>query len=65
MNRHQLAGKWKAFKGKVRATWGKLTHKKRAVVGGKRDQLVGRIHERFGSAKAAAKKQVKKWRKRF
>jgi uncharacterized protein YjbJ (UPF0337 family) len=31
------------------------------VIGGKRDQLVGRIQGRYGAAKDEAERQVKTW----
>jgi len=33
-------------------------------IDGKRDQLVGRVQERYGVAKEAAEKQVKEWESR-
>jgi uncharacterized protein YjbJ (UPF0337 family) len=58
MNWEQLQGKWKQTKGKVREKWGKLTDDDLDVIAGKRDQLVGRIQERYGVAKEEAEKQV-------
>jgi uncharacterized protein YjbJ (UPF0337 family) len=65
MNRHQIRGKWQEFKGRVRTAWGRLTHYRMQSLAGKRDTLAGKIQEKYGTAKAAAKKQVKRWRKRF
>ena len=65
MNRHQIKGKWQEFKGRVRTAWGKLTHNKTESLAGRRDTLAGRIQGKYGRAKAAAKKQVKRWRKSF
>ena len=61
MNWDQLQGKWKQSKGKVREKWGKLTDDDLDVIAGKRDQLVGRIQERYGIAKEEAEKQVDQW----
>jgi uncharacterized protein YjbJ (UPF0337 family) len=63
MNWDQIAGNWKQMNGKVREKWGKLTDDDMAVVEGKRDQLVGRIQERYGVAKELAEDQVKAWEK--
>jgi uncharacterized protein YjbJ (UPF0337 family) len=63
MNWDQIAGNWKQMNGKVREKWGKLTDDDLAVVEGKRDQLVGRIQERYGVAKEKAEEQVKAWEK--
>ena len=57
----QLAGQWKQFRGSVRETWGKLTDDDFEVIRGNRDQLVGRIQERYGIAKEEANSQVDEW----
>ena len=38
--------------------WGKLTDDDWTMIAGKRDQLVGRIHERYGIARDEAEQQV-------
>lgn len=58
MNWDQVAGRWKETKGKVREKWGKLTDDDLDVIAGKRDQLVGRLQERYGWHKEEAEKQV-------
>jgi uncharacterized protein YjbJ (UPF0337 family) len=58
MNSDQLEGKWKQVKGEVREKWGKLTDNDIEIVGGRRDQLIGRVQERYGMAKEAATKEV-------
>ena len=49
------------MKGKAKEQWGKLTDDDMTVIEGKRDQLVGRIQERYGYAKDQAEKEVKDW----
>lgn len=61
MNWDQIAGNWKQMTGKAREKWGKLTDDDLAVIEGKRENLVGRIQERYGIAKEAAEDQVKAW----
>ncbi|MFS2224105.1 CsbD family protein [Pantoea sp. B65] len=61
MNSDQASGNWKQFKGKVKEKWGKLTDDDMTVIEGKRDQLVGKIQERYGYAKDQAEKEVKEW----
>jgi uncharacterized protein YjbJ (UPF0337 family) len=51
MSWDRIEGDWKNFKGKVREKWGKLTDDDVDVIGGKKDQLVGRLQERYGYAK--------------
>ena len=58
MNEDQIKGNWKQFKGKIKEQWGKLTDDDILVVGGRRDQLIGRVQERYGMAKEAATKEV-------
>lgn len=58
MNWDQLQGKWKQSKGQFREKWGKLTDDDLDVIAGKRDQLVGRIQERYGLAKEVAQEQA-------
>jgi uncharacterized protein YjbJ (UPF0337 family) len=58
MNSDQLEGKWKQYSGKVKEKWGKLTDDDVTVIHGKRDQLIGKIQERYGIAKQEAERQV-------
>ncbi|ERK16101.1 MAG: CsbD family protein [Pantoea sp.] len=61
MNKDEVSGNWKQFKGKVKEKWGKLTDDDMTVIEGKRDQLVGKIQERYGYAKDQAEREVKDW----
>jgi uncharacterized protein YjbJ (UPF0337 family) len=58
VNTDQMKGNWKQFVGKAKEKWGKLTDNDWQVVDGKRDQLVGRIQERYGIAREQAERQV-------
>ncbi|HLJ15652.1 MAG TPA: PqqD family peptide modification chaperone [Bryobacteraceae bacterium] len=58
MNWDQMEGKWKQYKGQAREKWGKLTDDDLDVIDGRRQQLVGRIQERYGIAREAAEKQA-------
>ncbi|MBR0648138.1 CsbD family protein [Roseomonas terrae] len=64
MNSDQFAGNWKQLKGKAKEQWGKLTDDDLTVIEGKRDQLVGRVQERYGIAKEKAEEEVSAWEKR-
>lgn len=64
MNEDRIGGNWKQFKGKVKEKWGDLTDDDMTVVEGKRDQLVGKIQERYGYAKDQAENEVKDWETR-
>ena len=61
MNWDQVQGKWRQVKGSAKTRWGKLTDDDLDVVAGQRDQLVGRIQERYGIAKDEAQIQVDEW----
>ncbi len=57
----QIAGKWKQVTGNVKTEWGKLTDDDIAQINGNRDQLAGKIQERYGIAKEEAHTQIEKW----
>jgi uncharacterized protein YjbJ (UPF0337 family) len=61
MNWDRIEGNWKQAKGKVKEQWGELTDDDIAFVAGKRDQLAGKIQERYGIAKDEAERQVSEW----
>ena len=58
MNWDQLEGKWKQASGKVKEKWGKLTDSDLEIIRGRRDQLIGKIQERYGVMKEEAQKQA-------
>jgi len=58
----QMQGKWKQMKGHVKEKWGKLTDDDLDVIAGKKDQLVGKIQERYGITRAEAERQVNDWK---
>ncbi len=61
MNWDRIEGNWKQFTGRVKEQWGKLTDDDIDVIGGKRDQLVGKIQESYGIGKDEAERQVDNW----
>lgn len=64
MNWDQAKGNWNQMKGKVKEQWGKLTDDDLTTISGQRDQLVGRLQERYGYAKEQAEREVKDWESR-
>ena len=58
MNWNQIKGNWKQVKGKVRETWGELTDDDLEVVRGERDQLIGKLQEKYGIAVEEAERQA-------
>ncbi|WP_291296538.1 CsbD family protein [Elioraea sp.] len=65
MNWDQMAGNWKQMTGKVKEQWGKLTDSDLTEINGKRDQLIGRVQERYGIAKEEAERRVSDWETSF
>jgi len=63
MNWDRAEGEWKQIKGKVKQKWAKLTDDDVTYIAGHRDQLLGRLQERYGIARDQAEKQVKEWEK--
>lgn len=61
MNWDRIEGGWKQFSGKVKEQWGKLTDDDLTEIGGKRDQLAGKIQARYGIAKEEAEEQLRKF----
>jgi uncharacterized protein YjbJ (UPF0337 family) len=65
MNWAQAEGKWKQYSGKVKEKWGKLTDDDLDVIRGRRDQLIGKIQERYGILKQEAERQVDEFARSF
>ncbi len=55
MNWDRIEGNWKQFSGKVKEKWGDLSNDDIAAVSGKREQLEGRLQERYGYSKDKAR----------
>ena len=65
MNKDVFQGKWKQLRGSIKEKWGKLTDDEFDQMGGHRDQLIGKIQERYGIQKDEAERQVKDWESRI
>ena len=61
MNWTQIEGRWHVLTGQLKSEWAKLTDDDLANVAGKKDQLVGKLQERYGLLKDDAEKQIDKW----
>lgn len=64
MNWDQIQGGWKQFRGQVKQQWGKLTDDDLDYISGKREELVGRLQQRYGIAKDEAERQVDEFQRR-
>ena len=61
MNWDQIQVNWMIYKGKVRNNWVKLTDEDLTRIGGRRDELIGRLQARYGFAKAEAEREIEAW----
>jgi uncharacterized protein YjbJ (UPF0337 family) len=61
MNSDVFEGKWKQLKGSVKQRWGKLTDDDITAMSGKKDELVGKLQERYGYTKEQALKEADEW----
>ncbi|WGM40243.1 CsbD family protein [Caulobacter sp. NIBR1757] len=60
----RIEGSWKQFTGKAKEQWGKLTDDDLTEIAGKRDQLAGKIQERYGYAKDKAEEEIRSFEAR-
>jgi uncharacterized protein YjbJ (UPF0337 family) len=61
MNWDQIEGNWMKAKGKLGQQWGKLTDDDLTRVNGKREELAGRLQERYGYEKNRAEREIDNW----
>jgi uncharacterized protein YjbJ (UPF0337 family) len=61
MDWNRIEGSWKELKGKAKETWGRLTDDDLDKIAGKREQLEGKIQQRYGVSKDLAQKDVDDW----
>jgi uncharacterized protein YjbJ (UPF0337 family) len=64
MNWAHVKADWGQVKGRVKQKWGKLTDDDVMTIGGKWDELVGRLRERYGYEKDRAEKEVDEFLKK-
>jgi uncharacterized protein YjbJ (UPF0337 family) len=64
MNWEIVKGNWNQWKGRAKEAWGDLTDDDLDMVEGQRDQLVGRLQERYGWAKEDAEREIDNWYRR-
>ncbi|MBV8864753.1 MAG: CsbD family protein [Acidobacteriaceae bacterium] len=61
MNSDQFEGKWKQLKGSVKQRWAKLTDDDVTALSGKKDELIGKLQERYGITREQAQKEADEW----
>lgn len=64
MDKNEIGGNWHIFKGKIKEEWGRLTDDDLFIIEGKREQLIGKLQERYGYEKSRAEEEVSEWEKR-
>jgi len=57
MNQDIFEGKWKEMRGQIKEWWGKLTDDDLEQVGGKADQMIGLLQQKYGYTKEHAEKE--------
>lgn len=61
MNKDRVKGQGKQLQRKVKARWGKLTNDDLQLEDGNSGYLVGKLRERRGMARDAARKQIQEF----
>jgi len=61
MNWDVVKGNWTQLKGKVREEWGDLTDNEFEEIAGQKDQLVGKLQERYGWSREEADRRANDW----
>jgi uncharacterized protein YjbJ (UPF0337 family) len=61
MDWDRIRGNWKQVAGKVRSEWSQLTGHDIDVVAGDRDQLAGKLQERYGIGREDAEQRLAAW----
>lgn len=63
MDWDRVQGNWKQFSGKVKEKWSELTDDDLGALDGRREQLEGKIQERYGFGKDQVRKDIDDWLK--
>jgi uncharacterized protein YjbJ (UPF0337 family) len=61
MDSNRIEGSWAELKGKAKQQWGNLTDNELTQIGGKKDELIGRIQARYGYSKDKSQQEVETW----
>lgn len=61
MNWDQIEGRWKEYKGKLQAQWGKLTDDELDRVAGRRTELVGLLQQKYGQTRDEVERDIDSW----
>ncbi|MGV3614387.1 MAG: CsbD family protein [Fimbriimonas sp.] len=61
MNWDVVKGKWTQLKGKAREEWGDITDNEFEEMAGHKDQLVGKLQEKYGWTREEADRRADDW----
>jgi uncharacterized protein YjbJ (UPF0337 family) len=61
MEWNQIEGRWKEVKGHIKKQWGKLTDDDFIEIAGKKDELVGRLQQKYGYTRERAEREIEKF----
>jgi uncharacterized protein YjbJ (UPF0337 family) len=61
MDSNRIEGSWEELKGKAKSKWGNLTDNELTQIGGKKDELMGRLQARYGYSKDKAQQEIESW----
>jgi uncharacterized protein YjbJ (UPF0337 family) len=61
MNWDRIQGNWKQVTGRAKEQWGKLTDDDLDIIAGRREQLAGKLIERYGIIQEEAETQLAAW----
>ena len=61
MDSNRIEGSWAELKGQAKQRWGNLTDNELTQIGGKKDELMGRLQTRYGYTKDQAKQEMESW----
>ena len=65
MDWNRIEGDWKQLKGTAKQHWGRLTDDDLAAINGRREELEGKLQERYGYAKDRIKREIEDWATSF
>ena len=61
MNWDRIEGHWKQFRGRAKERWGRLTDDELDMIKGRRDELVGKIQEKYGLTRDEVERDVNRF----
>jgi uncharacterized protein YjbJ (UPF0337 family) len=65
MNKDVFEGKWKEMRGQIKEWWGKLTDDDLEQAGGKAEQMIGLIQQKYGYTREHAEEEFNRRLREF